>query len=238
MPKSKRHQRVVLTQTAKKTRDHKTKYIEMVRQAIDANERVYLFSYENMRSNHFKDVRLHFRGDGKNSKDTMSDDTNSTEGRLFLGKNKLLQIALGRTPEDEYSDNLHKLSKDLSGSVGILCTNQKAEDVEKYFAQLSVEDFARAGAISPKTVLLTQEQVETHPVSMIELFRKLGLPVEVKVGRVAFIGGRADWEVCKEGKELSVEQCKVLVHMGVKLAAFKIGLACRWEKEEGSVEEL
>eukprot|EP00581_Thalassiosira_minuscula_P007227 CAMPEP_0183706666 /NCGR_PEP_ID=MMETSP0737-20130205/3432_1 /TAXON_ID=385413 /ORGANISM="Thalassiosira miniscula, Strain CCMP1093" /LENGTH=240 /DNA_ID=CAMNT_0025934131 /DNA_START=68 /DNA_END=790 /DNA_ORIENTATION=- len=240
MPKSKRAQRVALTKTAKKTREHKTGYVEMVREAIDANDRVYLFSYENMRSNHFKDVRLHFRGDGKNNKNAMSDDDDNDsnrEGRIFLGKNKLLQIALGRTPEDEYSDNLHKLSKSLSGSVGILCTKQNANDVEEYFAKLAVEDFARAGAIAPRTVMLTQEQVETHPVSMVEQFRKLGLPVEVKNGRVSLIG-RKEWEVCKEGKELSVEQCKILVHMGVKLAVFKIGLACRWEKEEGSVDEL
>lgn len=226
---------MVLTQTAKKTREHKTSYIETVREAIDVNERVYLFSYENMRSNHFKDVRLHFRGDGKNNN---KENGNATGGRIFLGKNKLLQIALGRSPADEYSDNLHKLSKILSGSVGVLCTNQNAKDVEKYFNQLAVEDFARSGAISPRSVTLTQEQVETHPVSMIEQFRKLGLPVEVKVGRVAFIGGRSEWEVCKEGKELSVEQCKILVHMGVKLAVFKIGLACRWEKEDGSVDEF
>ena len=229
---------VALTKTAKKTRDHKTNYIEMVREAIDANDRLYLFSYENMRSNHFKDVRLHFRGSGAD-KNSMSDENDSgSEGRIFLGKNKLLQIALGRGPEDEYSDNLHKLSKVLSGSVGILCTNQSSSDVEEYFAKLAVEDFARAGAIAPRTVSLTKEQVETHPVSMVELFRKLGLPVEVKNGRVAFIGGREEWEVCKEGKELSVEQCKILVHFGVKLALFKIDLVCRWEREEGSVEEF
>mmetsp|Transcript_29618 Transcript_29618/g.62809 ORF Transcript_29618/g.62809 Transcript_29618/m.62809 type:complete len:243 (+) Transcript_29618:138-866(+) len=242
MPKSKRAQRVALTKTAKKTREHKTSYVEMVRDAIDGNGRIYLFSYENMRSNHFKDVRLHFRGDGKSSKNAMSDDndndSSNTEGRIFLGKNKLLQIALGKTPEDEYSDNLNQLSKNLSGSVGILCTNQHAKDVEEYFAKLAVEDFARAGAISPRTVMLTQEQVETHPVSMVEQFRKLGLPVEVKVGRVAFVGGREELEVCKEGKELTVEQCKILVHMGVKLALFRIGLVCRWEKKDGSVEEL
>ena len=194
-----------------------------------------------MRSNHFKDVRLHFRGNKNNSNamnDNDDDDDANAEGRIFLGKNKLLQIALGRTPEDEYSDNLHKLSKSLSGSVGILCTNQNAPDVEGYFANLQVEDFARAGATSPKTVLLTRGQIETHPVSMVEQFRKLGLPVEIKNGRVAFVGGREEWEVCKEGRELSVEQCKILVHMGVKLATFRIGLVCRWEKDEGSVEEF
>lgn len=231
---------MALTKTAKKTREHKTNYVENVRSAIDDNNRLYLFSYENMRSNHFKDVRLHFRGDNKSSSDEMNDDDNdaNTEGRIFLGKNKLLQIALGRTPEDEYSDNLFKLSKLLSGSVGILCTSQKPKDVEEYFAKLAVEDFARAGAVAPKSVKLTQAQVETHPVNMVEQFRKLGLPVEVNNGRVAFVGERADWEVCKKNQELSVEQCKILCHMGVKLSVFKIGLTCRWEKADGAVEEF
>lgn len=191
-----------------------------------------------MRSNHFKDVRLHFRGDGKNNKMSDDDNDSSTEGRIFLGKNKLLQIALGRTSADEYSDNLHQLSKILSGSVGILCTNQNPKDVEKYFSQFSVEDYARSGATAPRTVTLTKEQIETHPVSMMEQFRKLGLPVEVKNGRVVFVGGQKEYEVCKEGRELSVEQCKILVHMGVKLSVFKIGLVCRWEKEDGSVEKF
>jgi len=232
--------KVALTKTAKKTRDHKTNYIDTVREAIDANDRLYLFSYENMRSNHFKDVRLHFRGSGgdKNSMSDDNHDSSGADGRIFLGKNKLLQIALGRAPEDEYSDNLHKLSKILSGSVGILCTNQSASDVEEYFAKLAVEDFARAGAIAPRSVSLTKEQVETHPVSMVEQFRKLGLPVEVKNGRVSFIGGRDEWEVCREGKELTVEQCKLLVHFGVKLALFKIDLVCRWERQEGTIEEF
>mmetsp|Transcript_6456 Transcript_6456/g.13392 ORF Transcript_6456/g.13392 Transcript_6456/m.13392 type:complete len:273 (-) Transcript_6456:78-896(-) len=235
---------VALTKTAKKTRDHKANYVQMVREAIDRNDRIYVFSYENMRSNHFKDVRLEFRGNSSSGKtasmnDSDDEDNNdSGEGRLFLGKNKLLQIALGRTPEDEYSDNLHQISKLISGSVGILCTNRPAEDVEAYFAKLAVDDFARAGQVAPRTVVLTQSEIEVHPVSMVEQFRKLGLPVEVKNGRVALIGDRKEWEVCREGKELSVEQCKILVHMGVKLAVFRIGLMCRYEKDEGAIEEF
>ncbi|KAL7483365.1 hypothetical protein ACHAW6_009013, partial [Cyclotella cf. meneghiniana] len=226
---------VSLTKTAKKTREHKSNYIDTVREAIDGSDRLYLFSYENMRSNHFKDVRLHFRG--TNSSD-MDDGNDNGEGRLFLGKNKLLQIALGRTSEDEYSDNLHQITKNLTGSVGILCTNRSPKDVEGYFAKLAVEDFARAGQVAPRTVVLTRSQIETHPVSMVEQFRKLGLPVEVKNGRVAFVGGREEWEVCKKGQELSVEQCKILVHMGLKLAVFRIELLTRWEKGDGTVNAL
>jgi len=83
---------VALTKTAKKTRDHKANYVQMVREAIDRNDRIYVFSYENMRSNHFKDVRLEFRGNSSSGKtasmnDSDDEDNNdSGEGRLFLGK--------------------------------------------------------------------------------------------------------------------------------------------------------
>merc|ERR1712232_425286 len=110
---SKRHRVVALTQTEKKTRDHKTNYIQDVREAISSHDSLYLFSYEKMRSSKFKDVRSYFR-------DTDSDGKASS--RILLGKNKLLHIALGRTPEDEYSDNLRHVAKLITGSVGLLFT--------------------------------------------------------------------------------------------------------------------
>jgi mRNA turnover protein 4 len=97
-----------------------------------------------------------------------------------------------------------------------------SKDVEDYFANLAVEDFARVVQVSPKTVVLL------HPVSMVEQFRKLGLPVEVKNGWVAFVGSRDKWEVCKVKRR----------SMGVKLAVFRIEFLRRWEKEEGTVAEL
>ena len=41
-------------------------------------------------------------------------------------------MALGRTPEDEYRDGLHKVSHKLQGQMGLLFTNQKREDVCKW----------------------------------------------------------------------------------------------------------
>lgn len=38
--------------------------------------------------------------------------------RIFLGKNKVLQLALGRNESDEYKDGLHFVSKvSAAGSV-------------------------------------------------------------------------------------------------------------------------
>lgn len=49
--------------------------------------------------------------------------------RFFLGKNKVMRVALGRDDEDEYRDGLSQLGQALSGSVGLLFTNRSKEDV-------------------------------------------------------------------------------------------------------------
>mmetsp|Transcript_35633 Transcript_35633/g.78091 ORF Transcript_35633/g.78091 Transcript_35633/m.78091 type:complete len:225 (-) Transcript_35633:155-829(-) len=215
MPRSKRAQLVALTQTAKKTRDHKSDVIRDIRDAVDDHDSLYLFSFENMRSNKFKDIRMHFREEGKSS-------------RIFLGKNKLMQIALGKTPEDEHADNLRRVSKLTTGSVGLLATSKPRDEVEEYFANFVEEDFARAGSITPRTVKITADMVATHPVSMTEQFRKLGMPVEVQNGKVALVGGKTEYVACKKGQPLSAEACKILVHFGVKLSEFRVSLVCRW----------
>lgn len=114
MPTSKRTKKVNLTQTSKRTREGKQNLINDVRTAIDSHASVFLFSFDNMRSNKFKDVRLAFR-----------------DSKIFMGKNKLLQISLGKGVEDEYADGLHEVSKLISGSVGLLATSRAKEEVRK-----------------------------------------------------------------------------------------------------------
>jgi len=228
MPQSKRSRVVALTQTAKKSRDHKSSVIKEVRAAIDNHDTLYLFSYENMRSNKFKNVRMHFR----------EPDMEGKPSRIFLGKNKLLQIALGKTLEEEYSENLRHVAKLTSGSVGLLLTSQPRKDVESYFSDLVEDDFARAGSVSPRKVIITNDMVEMPPVSMMEYFRKLGLPVEINNGRVSLVGEMKDFTLCKEGDTLSAETCKALVHFGVKVSEFKVCLVCRWTSSDGAFELL
>ena len=213
---------VHLTQTEKRaTRDHKSKYIQQVRDALDNHDAVYLFNYENMRSNKFKDVRLEFRNDS----------------RIFLGKNKLLQIALGRTPEEEYSDNLrHVAERIVGGSVGLLMTSKPDNEVQGYFESLSEPDYARAGARSVAEVTVTEDKMSKFPVSMMEQLRKLGMPVEIKKGKVVFRDGQEKYRLCKKDEVLSAEQCKLLKHFEIKLVNFEVKLLCRWSDGGGFVE--
>ena len=221
--------KVTLTQTSKKTKEQKVSIIEDVRKSIDMYHSLYLFSYENMRSAKFKNIRMDLcRGGGS--------EDHPPSSRIFLGKNKLLQIALGRTPQEEYADNLRHISSNLTGSVGLLFTNKSQPEIVEYFQNVKEQDFARAGSVAIDTVRITKEMLETHPVSMVEQLRKLGLPVEVKDGKLAFYGGKEEHLLCKEGSTLTAETCKLLLHFGIKLAEFRVTLVSVWS--DGQLENL
>ncbi len=49
-----------------------------------------------------------------------------------MGKNSLSQLAFGRTPEDEFKDNLRHVSELLNGEVAVLFTNTEPSEVTRY----------------------------------------------------------------------------------------------------------
>lgn len=195
-----------------------------MREAVDNHDHVYLFSYENMRSNKFKDIRMYFRSTG---------DAMDVPSKIMLGKNKLIQIALGKTPEDEYSDNLRHVSKEITANVGLLFTSRSRAEVEKFFQSFSAPDFARAGFVAPRDVIVTNKMLFNHPVTMIEQqFKKLGLPVKIQNGKIVLLDDNGEHQLIKEGETLSVEKCKLLTHFGIKLTEFKVKLVCHWSEGE------
>ncbi|MGK3748388.1 MAG: mRNA turnover protein 4 [Bacillariaceae sp.] len=230
---------VPLTKVSKRaTREHKSAYVQQIRDGVDNHECLFLFSYENMRSSKFKDIRMHFRSSSSSSMDDDDNNDSAAPSRIFLGKNKLLQIALGKTPEDEYADNIRHVSNEISESVGLLFTSRSKKGVQEYFADLEEPDFARAGFVSPKEVIITNEMLANHPVSMLEQqFRKQGLPVKINNGKITLLDGMEEYRLCKEGETLSAEKCKALTHFGIKLSVFRVKLVCYWSKT-GEFEKL
>jgi mRNA turnover protein 4 len=57
MPKSKRNRVVHMTQVTKKTREHKDKLFETIREAVPNYQHVFIISVENMRNTHIQEVR-------------------------------------------------------------------------------------------------------------------------------------------------------------------------------------
>ncbi|CAI0389656.1 unnamed protein product [Linum tenue] len=95
MPKSKRNRAVTLSKTKKKGREHKEGVVNGIREAVEKYPSVYVFGYENMRNLKFKEFR----------------DQLKSSSRFFLGSNKVMQVALGRSAADELRPGIRKVSK-------------------------------------------------------------------------------------------------------------------------------
>ncbi|XP_021751037.1 mRNA turnover protein 4 homolog [Chenopodium quinoa] len=86
-----------LVKTKKKGRELKEVISNSIREAAEKFPSVYVFAFENMRNVKFKQFR----------------DSIKSSGRFFLGSNKVMQIALGRSASDEIKSGLHKISKNI-----------------------------------------------------------------------------------------------------------------------------
>ncbi|CAM2104388.1 mRNA turnover protein 4 homolog isoform X2 [Caretta caretta] len=218
MPKSKRDKKISLTKTTKKGLEVKQGLIEELRKCVDTYKHLFIFSVVNMRNNKLKDIRSAWK-----------------HSRIFFGKNKVMMVALGRGPADEYKENLHQVSKHLKGEVGLLFTNRTKEEVNEWFSQFKEVDFARAGNKATFTVSLDTGPLEQFPHSMEPQLRQLGLPTALKKGVVTLL---SDYEVCKEGDVLTPEQARVLKLFGYEMAEFKVTIKGMWHSETGDFQQL
>ena len=154
MPKSKRNKVVALTKTKRKGRAGKEDLAANVREAAEQYDNTFVVSFKDIRTGPFKMIARTWRSDSK----------------FFLGKNKVMQLAMGRMPEEEAADNTHLLSRYLRGQVCLLFTNKSKEEVEESFRDLQDkhEDFATAGTQASYTVHLKKgmEALDGYPHSL------------------------------------------------------------------------
>lgn len=216
MPKSKRNKVVTLSETKKKGREHKESVINAVRKAAEDYISVYVFSFENMRNSKFKELRERLK----------------SSSRFFLGSNKVLQIALGRTAADEVKDGIHKASAMLHGDCGLFFTNLPKEEVVRIFESFEEYDFARTGTPATETVELKEGPLEQFTHDMEPFLRKQGMPVRLNKGVIELV---ADYVVCNEGEPISPEASRILRLLGVQMAAFHLYLVCQWVPGEFKV---
>lgn len=221
MPKSKRARLVSLTKTVSKGKDQKKELMEKVRDACDLYNYIYIIEPQNMRNASLKDVRNHWKS-----------------SRFFFGKNKVMQLALGKTASDEHKENVSKLTPLISGNCGLLFTNSQPEEVAEYFDNYRVPNFARSGFVATQDFSLPKGHLEQIHFSQEPMVRTdLGLATSLKNGKVIL---NADTVVCKEGDVLTPEQCKLLELFGKQMAVFHFTIRAYYhngEVFESSVDE-
>eukprot|EP00123_Amoebidium_parasiticum_P005609 comp16763_c0_seq1/m.15110 comp16763_c0_seq1/g.15110 ORF comp16763_c0_seq1/g.15110 comp16763_c0_seq1/m.15110 type:complete len:234 (-) comp16763_c0_seq1:3-704(-) len=216
MPKSKRNKVVALTATQKKGNVLKQGLVEEIRKCVDEYAYIYVFSVRNMRNTKLKDIRTEWR-----------------HSRFFMGKNKVMAVALGRTAEDEVQQDLHKISKKLVGNVGLLFTNRSKQEVTDWFHEHVESDYARSGSRATVDFLVPEGPLDQFPHSMEVQLRSLGLPTSLKKGVIEV---DREYAVCREGDTLNPQQAQLLKLFGVQMVQFKVVLEACWAREGGYEE--
>jgi len=219
MPRSKRPKTVALTQTRKQPKAAKQDFIKKVQDCFDQYAYVYTYSVENMRNAKLKILR-----------DQLKDSS-----RFFYGKNKLIAIAFGRSPSEEYKPGAHRLVKYIKGDVGVLFTNKPRDEIQQWFQEHSEPEYARSGNIASETVRIAAGPLPQFSHTMEPHLRSLGLPTRLIRGVVTLT---ADHTICEHDNTLTPEQAKLLVHFEKKLVEFQILLLTFMDIAKGTIETL
>lgn len=80
-----------------------------------------------------------------------------------------------------------QLSNKLKGQCGLLMTNRDVFDVLQWFKDFSEAEYARAGFIATKDVVLPQGPLPEFSHAIEPHLRKLGLPTSLERGVIHLI---------------------------------------------------
>ncbi|KAF5372284.1 hypothetical protein D9757_009636 [Collybiopsis confluens] len=166
-----------------------------------------------------------------------------SSARIFFSRSALLAKALGATPEEEHRKGIHVLAKQIEGQVGLLFTDTEPQEVIEWFADFSQPDYARAGNVASKTVILPAGPVmrrhsdppEPFPHNEDPQLRKLGLTTTMNRGVPTLT---VSHKLCEKGKVLTAEQAQLLKLIGERMVTFKVGLIARWDAATGQVTQV
>lgn len=231
MPRSKRSKLVTLAQTDKKGKENKTRIFDEIRSALDEFRFVWILQLDDVRTPVLQDIRTDWAG-----------------SKLILGKRRVLEKALGDTPEEEYKDNLHKLSKLCTGVSGLLFTNETPDTVQAYFTAYSKQDYSRAKSKAPIDFTIPEGIVysrggqiaieEDVPMShsLEETLRnKLKVPTKIKAGKIIL---NEPYVVCTEGETLDVRKALLLKQFGIAASEFKVNTIAYFDNESSEITKF
>jgi mRNA turnover protein 4 len=159
--------------------------------------------------------------------------------RIFFGKTKVMAKALGNEPTNELLPNIHELTTVLKGSVGLLMTNHPPDYVLEHLDKLRSLEYARAGVIAPRDVVVPAGVVHSTggtlpeaddvplPHSMEVQLRKWGMPTRLVKGKIEL---SEPYRICKMGDKLNSNQTHILKCFGVALAEFRVKVKAHYSR--------
>ncbi|KAG0148774.1 hypothetical protein CROQUDRAFT_654341 [Cronartium quercuum f. sp. fusiforme G11] len=221
MPRSKRATVVHLTKTTKKTKEAKSKLMDDVKAAAEEFQYAWLFTMDHMRTTYLQEIRAAWK-----------------PAKIFLGRNAVMRLGLGSTPENEHMPGIGVLGKLLEGDTGLLFTDEAPKVVMEWFADFVRDDYARKGNVATETVELpagpvmikeVNDDPSVAPGSLDSHLRSLGLPTSLQRGVPTLA---SPYTVCSLGETLNTQQAGLLKTLGYQMAQFRVVLRHVWVKEQ------
>ena len=117
MARSKRNKIVPLSKVQKKNENISSKKAELadkLKSHLDEFQYCYVIKFKNMTNLPMQELRNYWK-----------------TAKFVIGKNKVLHVVLGKTEDDEYKLNTHKLTKFLKGSCGLIFSNDEPDYLVK-----------------------------------------------------------------------------------------------------------
>lgn len=201
-----------LTKTEKKGKEAKAKLMDQIRACATEYSHIYIFKVRNMRNVLFKDLRV------------------AATGRFFIGKNRVMGLALGKEASSECVEGGAEVASRLRGDVGLFFSNEAPDAVTQLLDAQETWDYARTGNRADMTVVIEADpaglrNVETgEPLSAtIEpQLRDCGMPTRLRGGTVLLT--TPSYTICEAGKRLTANQARLLKAMGIKMASFRVAI--------------
>ncbi|KNC35754.1 ribosomal protein L10 [Plasmodium falciparum RAJ116] len=203
MPKSKRNVKISLTKVKKKVNKKEMKDLKLleIKKMIQIpNVYVYVLDIRTYSNNNLKVAIEHFKPNGK----------------FFIGKNKLMKLALGINENNEVKPNMSKISKLLIGNRILLITKDGPLSVLKFFNEFQPEEYIKHGNISPQDITLKCGEVLNVPVKLN--FDIVDQKIILKENKV----------LAEKDKLISLENSKILRMLNMKIAFFDITVLGYW----------
>ncbi|KAK2956254.1 putative Ribosome assembly factor mrt4 [Blattamonas nauphoetae] len=140
MPKSRRTKAPIVSKTGRVEKKHgkrKDILVDKIRESVEEYNQIFILELVNQRSRVLQEMRLQLE-----------------HSKFVFGRNKVIGHALGKTPEDEFLPGISNISMNLRGQSGLLFSNASVADVREFCNTFHRDEFARAGSVSPQTVVI------------------------------------------------------------------------------------
>lgn len=110
MAKSKRNKVVPLSKVKGKFEAKKSTIVESIHKLLDDYKYCYVFKHKNMTNVPLQELRHYWKS-----------------SKFVIGKNKVMQVALGKTEDDSYKENSYLIGPFLKGNSGLFFTNEEPD---------------------------------------------------------------------------------------------------------------